>query len=59
LHPVKSLEIQIDAIHHVKGSSLDWHEVEHVDYVQLAVADVYKRWYSATQIQKCVRFDDQ
>jgi len=56
VHLVKSLEIQIAAVHYVKGPSLDWHEVEHVDLVQLSVADVHKRWYSAAQVQKRVQF---
>ena len=57
LHLVKSGEIQIATVHHVEGSGFDWHEVEHVDFVQLCVADVYKRWYGATQVQQCVQLD--
>ena len=46
---IKTCEIQIAAIHDIKRTSLDRHEVQHVDFVHLAVADVDKRWDCAPQ----------
>lgn len=57
MHGVKSSEIQVTSIHDVESTRLDRHEIQHVDFVQFAVADVYKRWNSATQVKQRVQFD--
>ena len=57
IHCVESFEIQIPAIHDIKGAWLGRQEVEHVDFVHLAVADMDKRWDGATQIQQRMQLD--
>lgn len=57
IQSVKTREIQVAAIHDIERSSLDWHEVQHVDFVYLAVAEVDKRRYCAAQVQKRVQLD--
>ena len=54
---IKTREIQVAAIHHIERTSFDWHEVQYVDFVHLAVADVDKRWDCALQVQKRVQLD--
>ena len=54
---IKTCEIQVAAIHDIERTSFDWHEVQHVDFVHLAVADVDKRWDCAPQVQQGVEFD--
>jgi hypothetical protein len=50
-------KIQISSVHDVKAARF-WNQfVEHVDIVQLAVADMNKSWDVATQIQKSMQFD--
>ena len=34
MHGVKSSEIQVTSIHDVESTRLDWHEIQHVDFVQ-------------------------
>jgi len=57
IHCVESFEIQIPAVHDIKGASLGRQEVEHVDFVHLAVADMDKHWDGAAQIQQRVQLD--
>ena len=57
IHCVESFEIQIPAIHDIKGAWLGRQEIEHVHFVHLAVADMDKRWDSAAQIQQRVQLD--
>ena len=57
IHCVESFEIQIPAIHDIKGAWLGRQEVEDVDFVHLAVADMDKRWDCTAQIQQRVQFD--
>ena len=57
VYSVESSKVQIAPIHDVKRSSLDWHEVEHVDFVHLAVVDMDKRRDGASQVQKSVELD--
>ena len=54
---LKALEIQVAAIHHVEGSSLEAKQVQHLDIVQLAIADVDEGGDRAPQIQQCVQLD--
>jgi hypothetical protein len=39
VHREESSKIQVAAIHDLKGSSLDGQDIQHVDFVHLAVAD--------------------
>ncbi len=57
IHCVESFEIQIPAVHDIKGAWLGRQKVEHVDFVHLAVADMDKRWDGAAQIQQRVQLD--
>ena len=54
---IKTREIQVAAIHDIERTSFDRHEVQHIDFVHLAVADVDKRWDCATQVQQGVQLD--
>jgi len=44
-------------VHDVETARLDKKNVEHVDIMQLAVADVNERWNRAAQVQRCMRLD--
>ena len=57
MQSIETREIQVAAIHDIERPSLDRHEVQHVDFVHLAVADVDKRWDCAPQVQKSVQLD--
>ena len=57
MQTVQPSEVQIASIHDIKGACLDWQEIQNVDLVHLAVADVDKGWDGATQIQQGVQFD--
>jgi|TARA_B110000503_G_scaffold9800_1_gene13249 hypothetical protein len=57
IHSVKSSGIQVTSIHDVESTRFDWHEIQHVDFEQFAVTDVYKRWHGATQVEQRVQFD--
>lgn len=57
MHAAEPSKVQIAPIHDIKGTSFDWHEVEHVDLVHFAIADVDKRWDGASQIQQGMEFD--
>jgi len=57
VHGVESGVIQVAAIHDVKRPGFDRHEVQHVDIVHLAVADVDKRSDCASQVQQLVQLD--
>lgn len=57
VHALGSRKVQTAPIHDIKGTSLDRHQVEQVDLVNLAVADVDKLWDNASQIQKGVELD--
>ena len=52
MHLVESGEIDIATIHHVKGACLDGQDVENVDVVHLAVADMDESRNSTAQIQQ-------
>ncbi len=53
---IKTCEIQVAAIHDIERTRFDRHEVQHVDFVHLAIADVDKRWDCAPQVQQSVQF---
>ena len=57
MQSIETGEIQVAAIHYIERTSFDRHEVQHVDFVHLAVADVDKRWDCATQVQQGVQLD--
>ena len=50
-------EVHIAPIHHVEGAGLDRQDVQHVDVVQLAVADVDEGGDRAAQVQQRVQLD--
>ena len=55
----QSLEIQVAAIEQVIGARLDIQQVQGVDLVRLAVADVNECGDGAAQVQKGVQFDSR
>ena len=57
MQTVKPREIQIAPIHYVESPGLDVQEVEHIDLVHLAVADVDKGGNGATQVEQRVHLD--
>ena len=57
MQSIETCEIQVTAIHDIERTSLDRHEVQHIDFVHLAVADKDKRWDCATQVQQSVQLD--
>ena len=57
MHRVKPSEVQIASVHHVEGTSLDRQDVEYVDIVQLAVADVDEGRDRAPQVQQRMQLD--
>jgi hypothetical protein len=54
---VEASEIEVAAVHHVERSRFDGHEVENIDLVRSAVADVNEGWDSATKIEQRVHLD--
>ena len=55
----QSLEIQVPTIEQVIGARLDVQQVQGVDLVGLAVADVNESGYGAAQVQQGVQFDSR
>ena len=51
---MQPFEVDIASVHDVEGAGLGYQQVEHIDVVQLAVADVQKRRDVAAQVQKRV-----
>jgi hypothetical protein len=51
MHCIQPREVQISPVHDVETACLDKKDVQHVDIVQLAVADVHERWNRAAQVQ--------
>ena len=49
---VPTVEIDLAAIHHIEGAGLDGEQIEDVDIVHLAVADVHKFGNRAPQIEQ-------
>ena len=52
MHSVQPHEVQIAPVHDVETARLDKKDVQHIDIVQLAIADVDKRGNRAAQIQQ-------
>ncbi len=57
MYLVKPGKVQITTIHHVERPRLDRQDVQHIDVVHFAVADVDKGRNGPTQIQQGVQFD--
>jgi hypothetical protein len=57
MHGIEPSKVQVTAVHHLEGASLDRHEVEHVDLLHLYVANEDKHWDCTSQIQQRVQFD--
>ena len=57
MYRVQALEVDVAAIHHVVGASLDRQDVEHVDVMQLAIADMDEGRDRASQIEQRVQLD--
>ena len=57
MHRVQARKVQVATIHHVEGTGLNRQDVQDVDLVQLAVADVEERRDRAPEVQKRVQFD--
>ena len=53
---IEALEVQVPAIHHVEGARLGHEQVEDVDIVELAIADMDEGGNSAAQIEQRVQF---
>ena len=54
---VESDKIQITPVHHVKRACFDGQNIQDIDFVQLAIADVNKGGDSPSQIQEGMQFD--
>ena len=54
---IKPLEVDIASVHDVEGAGLGQQQVENIDIVQLAVADVEERRDVAAQVQQRVQLD--
>ena len=52
-------EIGKTSIHDVETASFWCQDVEHIDFVHLAVADMNKGWNIATQIEERMHLDDR
>ena len=57
MQSIETSEVQVASVHDIERPSLDRHEVQHVDFVHLAVADMDKRWDCAPQVQQGVQLD--
>jgi len=57
LERMKALEIQISPVHDIKGPRLDGNQIEGMDVVQLAIADMDEAGYGAPQIQQRMQLD--
>ena len=53
---IEALEVQVSAIHHVEGTRLGHKQVEDVDIVELAIADMDEGGNGAAQIEQRVQF---
>ena len=53
---IESLEVQVPAIHHVEGPRLGHEQIEDVDIVELAIADMDEGGNSSPQIEQRVQF---
>lgn len=56
MHAVETLEVEIPTIHYIESSCFGNKQIQDVDVVHLAVADMDESWDSTTQIQKSMQF---
>ena len=54
---VQALVVQVAAIHHVEGPSFDGQEIQHIHFVQRAIADVNARGDRTAQVEPRVQLD--
>ena len=57
MHREETSEVQIAAIHPIEAASLHRQEIQHVDLVQLAIADVNEGRNRAAKVQQRVQLD--
>ncbi len=57
VQPIKSFEIDVSSVHDVESAGLGQQQIQNVDVVQFAIADVEKGRNVATQVQERVQFD--
>ena len=57
MKPIKSCVIQIAWVNYEKHLRFDCQEIQHVDFVHLAITDMYKRGDYTSQAQQHVQFD--
>src|SRR5206468_11461699 len=57
VQPVKQFEIDVSSVHDVESARLGQQQVQNVDIVQFAIADVKERRDVAAQVQQCVQLD--
>src|SRR5258708_19642977 len=57
VQPIKPLEVDVSSVHDVESTRLGQQQVQNVDVVQFAIADVEKRRDVAAQIQQRVQLD--
>ena len=57
MHGIQASKVDVSTIHHVKGARLDRQDVEYVDVVEFAVADVNERGNGTAQVQQRVQLD--
>ena len=56
MQAVEPLEVEIGTVHHIESTGF-WHEqIQNVDIVHLAVADMNESWNGASQIEKSMQF---
>ena len=55
--PVKPLEIDVGAVHHIVGPGLDVDPVERMDIVHLAIGNMDECWDIAMQVEQRVHLD--
>src|SRR5437879_7640985 len=57
VQPIKSFEVDVSSVHDVESTRLGQQQVQNVDVVQFAIADVEKRRDVAAQVQQRVQLD--
>ena len=57
VQPIKPFEVDVSSVHNVESAGLGQQQIQNVDVVQFAIADVEKRRDVAAQVQKRVQLD--
>src|SRR4029077_3429619 len=57
VQPIKPFEVDVSSVHDVESARLGQQQVQNVDVVQFAIADVEKRRDVAAQVQERVQLD--